>query len=125
MATGLRDLNLNSFAFRVFYEQTEKLHLHPEAVAAFSIVLRDLVEILDSHRIPYFLSNGNALALGRGLEMMPWDDDIDIAMDEEYVDALETHVLARNQLVCDLHMGLPLMLITSISEGINSLGVGL
>lgn len=68
-------------------------------IQALQNLLRVFTQLANDNDIPYYLDSGNLLALDRGLEMMPWDDDIDIAMDEANVPKLEMLIQLLNKKV--------------------------
>lgn len=43
-------------------------------------MLKDVHDVCERHRIPYFLNGGSALGAYRHQGFIPWDDDVDIAM---------------------------------------------
>ena len=47
------------------------------------IIMRELDNIFKKHGVRYYFSEGTALGLYRDGDLIDWDDDIDIAMDEE------------------------------------------
>lgn len=48
-----------------------------------------LCQILDQHGIPYYVDHGTLLGLYRDGNLLPWDNDIDIAVDAEHLPALQ------------------------------------
>ena len=65
-----------------FYKPDTESSLKDYQNACFE-VLRRLVHFLDDNNIEYWLDGGSILGLIRHGDFIPWDDDIDIAMDEK------------------------------------------
>lgn len=52
-------------------------------------LLKDLIEILDNNKIPYFLFSGALIGYTRHNKgFIPWDDDVDICVDFKYREKL-------------------------------------
>ena len=51
-------------------------------------MLKDLCRILDKSKIPYALDAGTLLGIIRENRLLPWDNDLDIAITDDYLDKL-------------------------------------
>lgn len=51
-------------------------------------MLPDVCKILDDNDIPYIVDNGTLLGIVRENRLLPWDNDMDIAVNQEYLDKL-------------------------------------
>ena len=63
------------------------------------IMFATLIDILDKHNIEYFLISGTLLGYQRHNDFIPWDDDIDIIVSEDF---LNKKNLIFNELI-DIH----------------------
>jgi len=61
-------------------------------------MLRELGQIFDAHGIPYFLTYGSFLGAVRHQGVIPWDDDIDIAIPEQHEERLVSLASVFNKL---------------------------
>lgn len=50
------------------------------------IMLRKVCSILDNNNIPYILEGGTLLGIVRENRLLPWDNDLDITITEQYMD---------------------------------------
>lgn len=55
-------------------------------------LLRDTIEILNEFNINYFLISGTLLGYVRHNDFIPWDDDIDLMVDEQILEKLPSIV---------------------------------
>lgn len=53
-------------------------------------ILKQTIDILNDLNIDYFLISGTLLGYVRHQDFIPWDDDIDLVVDESILDKLET-----------------------------------
>ena len=51
-------------------------------------MLKDICKILDDNEIPYIVDNGTLLGIIRENRLLPWDNDVDIAVNQIYLDKL-------------------------------------
>jgi lipopolysaccharide cholinephosphotransferase len=51
-------------------------------------ILCDVIEVCRREQIPYLLAGGTALGAVRHKGFIPWDDDIDLLMEQKYIDRL-------------------------------------
>ena len=58
----------------------------PATKAFANEVLNYFVDLFSKHQIPLFLEFGTLLGLVRDKEIISWDDDIDLSINEEYVE---------------------------------------
>jgi len=47
-------------------------------------MLKDVTDLLDEHNIEYWLEGGTLLGVIRENRLLPWDNDMDISIDEKY-----------------------------------------
>lgn len=52
-------------------------------------MLHNITDVLDKHQIPYWLEGGTLLGIIRENRLLPWDNDMDISIKEEYAQKLE------------------------------------
>lgn len=52
-------------------------------------ILKQTIEILDDFNINYFLISGTLLGYARYNDFIPWDDDIDLVVDQSILDKLD------------------------------------
>lgn len=95
-----------------FYKIDNETALKDYQNACFDVFKR-LVSFLNENKIEYWLDGGSILGLVRHSDFIPWDDDIDIAMDEQ------NYAKFRNLAKQKLTNGL-----SFIDEGIGYLGKG-
>lgn len=69
-----------NYYFRVFEDLTAKYGLNPEEKASFYNLLDLFIAMAKANNIPYFLYGGSLLGWHCCSGMLPWDDDIDMAM---------------------------------------------
>ena len=86
-----RDFTVHVFVhIRSFMESTAKIQLNKQERAYYLDLLRKLDEICSRFNLTYFLVAGSLLGQARMGKMMPWDDDLDVAMEsgdtEKFVD---------------------------------------
>ena len=74
---------LASKPLRVSKEQIQETFLEPSAVQDLYQMLKDTTEILDRAGIKYLVISGTALGVVRHQGLIPWDDDVDIAIFHE------------------------------------------
>ena len=55
--------------------------------------LKEIINILENHKINYFISGGTCLGIYRDKELIPWDDDIDIDILEDDYFKAETQLI--------------------------------
>jgi len=75
--------SLVSKPIHTFFDNKKKQRLpfcHKTAVD----LLTDVVNILDNNRIIYHLEGGTLLGIVRDNKILPWDDDLDISISEEF-----------------------------------------
>lgn len=51
-------------------------------------MLKNICRILDENDIPYVVENGTLLGIIRENRLLPWDNDVDISITEQYLDKL-------------------------------------
>ncbi|MEE8341903.1 MAG: LicD family protein [Candidatus Neomarinimicrobiota bacterium] len=51
-------------------------------------MLRKVCGILDKHKIPYVLEGGTLLGIVRENRLLPWDNDLDLTITENYMDRI-------------------------------------
>ena len=51
-------------------------------------MLKDVTDLLDENDIPYWLEGGTLLGIIRENRLLPWDNDMDISIKEEYYEKL-------------------------------------
>jgi len=51
-------------------------------------MLKDVTDLLDKHNIEYWLEGGTLLGIIRENRLLPWDNDMDISIKEEYSEKL-------------------------------------
>lgn len=61
------------------YSESDIMRLHRELYG----ILEEIHRICVTHKIPYFLIGGSAIGLYYDGGILPWDDDVDIAMTRE------------------------------------------
>lgn len=61
---------------------------HPETLALAQQLLGQITEYCLSHQIETIVDSGTALGLIRDGDLIPWDDDIDFAIDDQQFDQL-------------------------------------
>ncbi len=49
-------------------------------------ILKDVTDLLDKNNIPYWLEGGTLLGIIREDRLLPWDNDLDISITEDYYD---------------------------------------
>lgn len=49
-------------------------------------ILKDVTDLLDKNSIPYWLEGGTLLGIIREDRLLPWDNDLDISITEDYYD---------------------------------------
>ena len=59
----------------------------PAAILSMYQMLKDTDELLTAHEVPYLIFSGTLLGAVRHQGMIPWDDDIDIALPDEAQEA--------------------------------------
>lgn len=65
-----------------------KLRLTGKLADTAKKMLKDVCAILDENDIPYVLDNGTLLGIVRDGGLIPWDNDLDIAVKQDYLDRL-------------------------------------
>ena len=58
-----------------------------EVILTLYQMMKDTDELLTAHQVPYLIFSGTLLGAVRHEGMIPWDDDIDIALPEEATEA--------------------------------------
>ena len=51
-------------------------------------MLKDVCRILDENEIPYIVDNGTLLGIIRENRLIPWDNDVDISVKQDFLDKL-------------------------------------
>ena len=86
----------HSFSFRIFDELTAQYKLKKEEMISFFNLFDTFIALAKKNGIQYFLHEGSLLGWYRCSDMLPWDDDIDLAMTKadarKVVDILKTMV---------------------------------
>ncbi len=65
-----------------------KLKITGKVAKIATKMLPDVCKILDNNNIPYIVDNGTLLGIVRENRLLPWDNDIDISINHEYLDKL-------------------------------------
>jgi phosphorylcholine metabolism protein LicD len=65
-----------------------KLKLTGKMAVIAKKMLKDVCQILDENDIPYIVDNGTLLGIIRENRLIPWDNDVDIAVNQKYLDKL-------------------------------------
>ena len=60
----------------------------------FDVICWIIKKVLEKHGVGYILDGGSALGAERHKGMIPWDDDLDIAVHEDYESLLINEVAA-------------------------------
>jgi phosphorylcholine metabolism protein LicD len=55
-------------------------------------MLKDITNLLDELNIPYWLEGGTLLGIIRENRLLPWDNDLDISIKEDYYDLLISNI---------------------------------
>ena len=58
------------------------------------VILHYLIIVFEKHGVGYILDGGSALGAERHKGMIPWDDDLDVAVHEDYESLLINEVAA-------------------------------
>lgn len=59
-------------------------------------MLKDVTNLLDENNIPYWLEGGTLLGVIRENRLLPWDNDLDISLKEEYYDKVLSIIKTLN-----------------------------
>ena len=73
-------------------EQIRYFKVNETEYLAFQQVLSEFVTICVSNDIKVFLIFGSLLGLARNIEIVPWEDDIDMAILEKDVEKLKISI---------------------------------
>jgi phosphorylcholine metabolism protein LicD len=65
-----------------------KYRLEGENIPIALKMLKEVTDLLDENNIPYWLEGGTLLGVVRENRLLPWDNDMDISIKEEYYDKL-------------------------------------
>lgn len=57
----------------------------PERLDFARELMLNLCQLFNEHQIPYYIDHGTLLGLYRDGDLLPWDNDIDFAIDAEYL----------------------------------------
>ncbi len=92
-------------ALQVFEDQARDLGLKPEDVALFKDLLQVFTNIAKKQNITFFLYGGTLLGHERINGILPWDDDLDLAMDEKGYSIVVAEVEKLTNYSTYLHAG--------------------
>lgn len=75
--TSQKDISLTD-------SQRKRIATHPNHILNLYQVMKDVHDILTKHKIPYRIEAGTLLGAVRHQGIIPWDDDLDISIMEDF-----------------------------------------
>ena len=78
------------------YKNCDSLRIDPTKRAKFVELLREWIKIAEKNDISYVLSSGSLLGQYRNADVIPWDIDVDVILDDTLFSKLEEIATPRN-----------------------------